>query len=263
MADVRLLLVGDVMGKAGLLAARRLLPRVIAERSVDFTIVNGENVAGGVGITPDLAADLFSAGADVVTTGNHVWRQREIRPYIEKEPRLLRPLNFVEGQPGRGFGVFETAAGLPVAVMNLIGQVFMDPAESPFAAADRALAKRGNVAIVVVDFHAEVTSEKRAMGLHLDGRVTAVIGTHTHVQTADEQILPGGTAFITDIGMTGPHDSVIGMRKDLVLSRFVTGLPESFKPATSGVLFQAALVKADTASGKASRIERISIPLPE
>jgi metallophosphoesterase (TIGR00282 family) len=263
MADVRLLLVGDVMGKAGLLAARRLLPRVIAERSVDFTIVNGENVAGGVGITPDLAADIFSAGADVVTTGNHVWRQREIRPYIEKEPRLLRPLNFVEGQPGRGFGVFETAAGLPVAVMNLVGQVFMDPADSPFSAADRALAKRGNVAIVVVDFHAEVTSEKRAMGLHLDGRATAVIGTHTHVQTADEQILPGGTAFITDVGMTGPHDSVIGMRKDLVLSRFVTGLPESFKPATSGVLFQAALVTADTASGKASRIERISIPLPE
>src|SRR5512137_1614469 len=186
MADVRLLLVGDVMGKAGLLAARRLLPRVVAERSVDFTVVNGENVAGGVGITPDLAADLFAAGADVITTGNHVWRQREIRPYIEKEPRLLRPLNFAEGQPGNGFGIFETAAGVPVAVLNLVGQVFMDPADSPFAAADRALARRGKAALLFVDFHAEVTSEKRALGLHLDGRVSAVVGTHTHVQTADE-----------------------------------------------------------------------------
>jgi len=263
MADVRLLLVGDVMGKAGLNAVRRLLPRAIAERSVDFTIVNGENVAGGVGITPQLAAELFAAGADVLTTGNHVWRQREIRPYIEKEPRLLRPLNFVEGQPGNGFGVFETAAGVPVAVMNLVGQVFMDPADSPFSAADRALPKMGKAKLIVVDFHAEVTSEKRAMGLHLDGRATAVIGTHTHVQTADEQILPGGTAFITDVGMSGPHDSVIGMRKDLVLSRFVTGLPESFKPATGGVKFQAVLVTADAGTGRASRIERISVPQPD
>jgi metallophosphoesterase (TIGR00282 family) len=263
MGDLRLLLVGDVMGKAGLLAVRRALPRAIADRSVDFTIVNGENVAGGVGITPPLAADLFAAGADVITTGNHVWRQREIRPYIEKEPRLLRPLNFAEGQPGNGFGVFETAAGVPVAVLNLVGQVFMDPADSPFSAADRAVPKMGKAKLIVVDFHAEVTSEKRAMGLHLDGRVTAVIGTHTHVQTADEQVLPGGTAFITDVGMTGPHDSVIGMRKDLVLSRFVTGLPESFKPATTGVQFQAVLVVADAASGRASRIERINLPVAD
>jgi 2',3'-cyclic-nucleotide 2'-phosphodiesterase len=263
MEDVRLLVVGDVMGKAGLNAVRRLMPRLIAERSVDFTVVNGENVAGGVGITPQLADDLFAAGADVVTTGNHVWRQREIRPYIEKEPRLLRPLNFGDRQPGRGFGIFETAAGLPVAVVNLIGQVFMDPADNPFVAADRALSQRGDAAVFVVDFHAEVTSEKRAMGLHLAGRATAVIGTHTHVQTADEQILEGGTAFITDVGMTGPHDSVIGMRKDLVLSRFATGLPESFKPATGGVQLQAVLVFADASSGRASRIERIGVPLGE
>ena len=263
MAGARLLLVGDVMGKAGLTAVRRALPRLIADRAVDFTIVNGENVAGGVGITPPLAAELFAAGADAITTGNHVWRQREIRPYIEKEPRLLRPANFVEGQPGSGFGTYETAAGVPVAVVNLVGQVFMDPADNPFHAADRLLARRPKAALVVVDFHAEVTSEKRAMGLHLDGRVTAVIGTHTHVQTADEQILPGGTAFITDVGMTGPHDSVIGMRKDLVLSRFVTGLPESFKPATSGVLLQAVLVEADAATGKAARIERISLAIPD
>jgi 2',3'-cyclic-nucleotide 2'-phosphodiesterase len=263
MGDVRILLVGDVMGKAGMLAVRRLMPKLIADRAVDLTIVNGENAAGGVGITPELAKELFQAGADVVTTGNHVWRQREIRPYFEKEPRLLRPHNFREGQPGSGFGVFETAAGVPVGVMNLVGQVFMDPADSPFAAADAALARRGKAALVVVDFHAEVTSEKRAMGFHLEGRVTAVVGTHTHVQTADEQILKGGTAFLTDVGMTGPHDSVIGMRKDLVLSRFVTGLPESFKPATGGVLLQAALITADAGSGKATRIERISIEMPE
>jgi 2',3'-cyclic-nucleotide 2'-phosphodiesterase len=263
MATVRLLLVGDVMGKPGVLAVRRLLPKLIADKAVDLTIVNGENVAGGVGITPELAKELFEAGADVITTGNHVWRQREIRPYIEKEPRLLRPQNFRAGQPGRGFGVFETAAGVPIAVMNLVGQVFMDPADSPFGAADEALAGRGKAAVAIVDFHAEVTSEKRAMGFHLEGRVSAVIGTHTHVQTADEQILKGGTAFITDVGMTGPHDSVIGMRKDLVLSRFVTGMPEGFKPATGGVLLQAALVEADARTGRASRIERLSIPMPE
>jgi hypothetical protein len=263
MGEVRLLLVGDVVGKPGVLAVRRALPRAVADRAVDLTIVNGENAAGGVGITPQLAADLFAAGADVITTGNHVWRQRELRPYIDKEPRLLRPANYAEVQPGRGFGVFETAAGVPVAVLNLVGQVFMDPADSPFAAADRILGSLGRAKLVVVDFHAEVTSEKRAMGFHLDGRATAVIGTHTHVQTADEQILAGGTAFLTDVGMTGPHDSVIGMRKELVLPRFVTGLPESFKPATGGVLFQAALITADEKTGRASAIERISVPVAE
>ena len=263
MGALRILHVGDVMAKPGVLAVRRLLPKLIADRAVDFTIVNGENAAGGIGITPDLAKELFGAGADVITTGNHVWRQREIRPYIEKEPRLLRPANFREAQPGRGFGVFETVAGVPVFVVNLVGQVFMDPADSPFGAADAALLERGKAALAFVDFHAETTSEKRAMAFHLEGRVTAVIGTHTHVQTADEQILPGGTAFLTDVGMTGPHDSIIGMRKDIVLGRFVTGLPESFKPASGGVLLQAVLVEADQKTGRAQKIERVSIPLPE
>ena len=259
MTNVRILALGDVAAKTGMRLVRRHLPRLIAERAVDFAVVNGENAAGGVGITPELADEIFAQGAHVITTGNHVWRQREIRGYIDREHRLLRPLNYTPGQPGVGFGTFETAAGVRVAVVNLVGQVFMDPADNPFAAADRILPELGGAAIRLVDMHAEVTSEKRAMGLHLDGRVTAVVGTHTHVQTADEQILPSGTAYITDLGMTGPHDSVIGMRKDLVLERFVTGLPTSFKPGKSGGRLQGVLVDADAETGSAVAIERVDI----
>lgn len=261
MASIRILHIGDVAAKTGMLAVKKLVPRIVADRGVDFTVVNGENVAGGVGITPELCKEILAQGVDVVTTGNHVWRQREIRAHIESEPRLLRPANFTPGQPGRGHGLYETPAGVKVGVVNLVGQVFMDPADNPFRAANEAVAALSDAAIIVVDFHGEVTSEKRAMGFHLDGRVTAVLGTHTHVQTADEQILAGGTAYITDVGMTGPHDSVIGMRKELVLERFVTGLPQSFKPAKGGGRIQGVLVHADTATGKASSIERIDIPL--
>jgi metallophosphoesterase (TIGR00282 family) len=261
MSVLRMLMVGDVAGKSGLYAMRKVLPRLVADRGVDFVVANGENVAGGVGITPELTGELLSLGIDVITTGNHIWRQREIRPYIEDQPRLLRPANFSSAQPGRGFGVFETAAGIRVGVLNLAGQVFMDPADSPFRAADEALGSLRDARLVLVDFHAEVTSEKKAMAIHLDGRVTAVVGTHTHVQTADEQIQEGGTAFITDLGMTGPHDSVIGMRKDLVVDRFVTGMPHSFKPAKGGVRFQAALIEADPATGRATGMERIDVPV--
>ena len=265
MSVVRILFVSDIMAKAGMEAVRRLLPRVIADKKADFVIANGENTAGGIGITPDLAEDLFSEGVDVITTGNHVWRQREIRPYIEKETRLLRPANYMEGQPGQGWGVYKTATGVEVGVVNLAGQVFMDavPSDNPFHVALNSLKKLGDSKIRIVDFHAEVTSEKRAMGFHLDGQVTAVIGTHTHIQTADEQILPEGCAYITDAGMTGPHHSVIGMRKDIVLSRFRTGLPQAFKPAKKGIRLQGVFVEAQPETGYAKSIERVDLQLDQ
>jgi metallophosphoesterase (TIGR00282 family) len=258
---VRLLVLGDVTGKAGLGAVKKLMPRLVKDREVEFVIANAENVAGGVGITPEPADELLELGVHVLTTGNHVWRHREIRKYIDREPRLLRPANFPARQPGRGTGLFETPGGARVGVVNLIGQVYMGAADNPFVAAEAALEELAEADLVVVDIHAEATSEKRAMGFHLDGRVTAVLGTHTHVQTADEQILDGGTAYITDLGMSGPHDSVIGMRKDGVLARFRTGLPQSFKPSGEGTRLQGVLIDADPRSGRALLIERIDLSL--
>lgn len=261
MKDVVIFVIGDIAGKPGMQATRRLMNRVLTEHEVDFVIANGENSAGGVGITPDLANDIFRLGAHCITTGNHVWRHREIREYIEREPRLLRPHNYLKSQPGSGQGTFETPGGIKINVINLVGRVYMDPAENPFVAADAALGTLDQSTITIVDFHAEATSEKRAMGFYLDGRVTAVVGTHTHVQTADEQILPGNTAYITDIGMTGPHDSIIGMRKDLVIDRFVTGLPHPFRPAKGGARLQGVLIRADRTTFQATSISRIDIPL--
>jgi metallophosphoesterase (TIGR00282 family) len=261
MPSVRLLILGDVTGKAGLGAVKKLMPPLVKDREIDFVIANGENVAGGVGITPELADDLLKRGADVLTTGNHIWRHREIRKYVEREPRVLRPANFPARQPGNGWGVFDCGDAARVGVVNLVGQVYMGAADNPFVAADEALEQLGEADVIVVDIHAEATSEKRAMGFHLDGRVTAVVGTHTHVQTADEQILDGGTAYITDIGMSGPHDSVIGMRKDGVLARFRTGLPQSFKPASGGPRMQGVLIDADIGSGRALSIERVDLSL--
>jgi 2',3'-cyclic-nucleotide 2'-phosphodiesterase len=254
-------MIGDVAGKPGMIAMKKQLPRLIAAHQVDFVVANGENVAGGVGITPELTRDLFKAGVDCVTTGNHIWRQREIREYISSEPRLLRPLNFPKQQPGNGFGQYETAGGIPIGVVNLQGRVFMDPAENPFKAVDEALLEMETVSIILVDMHAEATSERRAMGFYLDGRVTAVVGTHTHVQTADEQILEQGTGYITDLGMTGPHDSVIGMRKDLILDKFINGMPHSFKVAKGGVRLQGLLIDVDRDSGLAAGVTRIDIPI--
>lgn len=248
------------MAKTGVRALARHLPRLVADRAIDFVVVNGENAAGGVGITPEIADEILDLGAHVITTGNHVWRHREIRSYIAREPRLLRPVNYPPGQPGAGFGLYETCAGIPVAVINLVGQVFMSQSDSPFLAVERILAEIGDRArLIVVDLHAEVTSEKRAMGLFLDGRATAVAGTHTHVQTADAQLLPQGTAYITDLGMTGPHDSVIGMRQDIVIERFITGLPASFKPGKGNVRVQGLLVTADESSGRARDVEPIDL----
>lgn len=262
MSSLNILMIGDIMAKTGRFAVRKILPNMIANREIDFVVANGENIAGGIGITSELADELFDLGVDVITSGNHIWRQREIRSYIEKHPTLLRPHNFAKGQPGKGFGIFETAAGIKIGVINLAGQVYMDVnPDSPFATADEILKQLEKVNVILVDFHAEATSEKRALGYYLNGRVSAVAGTHTHVQTADEQLLSGGTAFITDLGMTGPHDSIIGMQKELVIGRFVTGLPESFKPAKNGPRFQAVMLEIDSATGKATSIERINIPV--
>ncbi len=262
MSAIRILTLGDIVAKTGVRSLSRYLPKLVADRAIDFVVTNGENVAGGIGITPDLAEELFGFGVDVITTGNHVWRQREIRPYIEREPRLLRPANYPSKQPGAGFGLFETAGGVPIGVINLVGQVFMNPADNPFETVESLLAGPGRSArLLLVDIHAEVTSEKRALGLFLDGRVTAVVGTHTHVQTADERILPGGTAYITDLGMTGPHDSVIGMRSDIVIERFRTGLPAAFKPGKAGARIQGLLIEADSSTGLACSVERIDLPV--
>jgi metallophosphoesterase (TIGR00282 family) len=211
-------------------------------------------------VDPDSCKELFDAGADVLTSGNHIWRRKEINDYLEREPRLLRPLNMPSGAPGRGVFVTRTSDGVPVGVINAMGRVFMAPVDDPFAAIASALAQMdGQCRVIVVDFHGEASAEKVAMGWHLDGRVTAVIGTHTHVQTADERVLPGGTAYITDVGMTGPHDSVIGSEREAAISRFLTGVPVRLEPATGNVRLQAVVVTADAETGRAVAIERIDL----
>lgn len=256
----RLLFIGDIVGKPGRELVRRGLPALVAHHAIDLVIINGENSAAGFGITPDIAEDLFEYGAQVITGGNHSWDKKEIVPYLADQPRLLRPANFPAGTPGHGRVVVEATNGVKVAVINLIGRVFMTALDDPFAVALTELAAVGDEAkIVFVDFHAEATSEKVAMGWHLDGRVTAVVGTHTHVQTADSRVLPQGTAYITDVGMTGPHDSVIGVDRRAVLARFLTGLPQRFETSTENPRLHGVVVAADEASGRAVSIDRLSL----
>jgi metallophosphoesterase (TIGR00282 family) len=242
---------------------RNHLAGFAAERDVDFVIVNGENVAGGSGITPTLLEKLLSYGVDVITTGDHAYRRREIYDAFDKSDRLLRPLNFPSEAVGRGSTVVETGNGLPVGVINLIGRVYLDPAACPFLAAQaeiEAVSKRAR--LIFVDMHAEATSEKVAMGWFLAGRVTAVLGTHTHVATADETILPGGTAYVTDLGMTGPHASVLGRRVEPVVKRFRTGMPIKFPVAEDDRRATGVIVDADEATGRARAIERVTIRDP-
>jgi metallophosphoesterase (TIGR00282 family) len=258
---MQILFIGDVMGEPGLRAIETQLPRLRARLKPELTIVNAENIAGGNGITRDTAGRLFAAGAEVLTNGNHAFDKREALDYIATEPRLLRPYNYPEGTPGAGWTVVETANGHKVGVLNLLGTVFVHPTlNCPFAAAERALAdKPADVKTVIVDIHAEATSEKMAMGWFLDGRVTAVLGTHTHVPTADERILPNGTAYLTDVGMTGCYDSVIGLNVQKSLRRFVHKLPERFDIAEGPGTLCAALVDVDPASGRARNIQRLRI----
>lgn len=257
---MKLLFIGDIFGKPGREIVRRGLPALIEHHAIDFVIANGENAAAGFGITGDIAEALFGYGIDVMTSGNHVWDKKEVLEYIPRQPRLLRPANFPAGAPGRGSYLGRTRTGEPVGVVNVMGRVFMTPLDDPFAVVLREIeALRAKTRVIIVDFHAEATSEKVAMAWHLDGRATAVLGTHTHVQTADERLLPKGTACITDVGMTGPHDSIIGVTVEAALGRFLTAMPARFEAASGPARLNAAIITADPATGKAPRIERLNL----
>jgi metallophosphoesterase (TIGR00282 family) len=260
VADLTILFIGDVVGKPGRRIVRRGVAALRAERPIDVVIVNGENAAGGSGITAKTAASLFAAGAHCITTGDHVFKQREAEALLTTDPRVLRPMNLSDLAAGRGVGLYAAPDGTPVAVMNLLGRVFMNPSDNPFRAVERALtALAGAAKVIVIDFHAEATSEKIALGRLLDGRVSAVLGTHTHVPTADERLLPGGTAYLTDVGMTGPYDSVLGRRTDRVLGALLTDMPQRFEVAAGDVRLGAAIVTVDPATGHATSIERVCV----
>ena len=263
---MNLLFIGDIFGSAGRRIVSEHLDHVCKANGVELLVINVENAAGGFGVTPQIAEEFFEMGADVLTTGNHVWDKRELIEYLNSAPaeshdrprRLLRPENLQPGLPGHGLYEGTTRSGVPYAVMQLMGRVFMNGTNDPFHAADGLLA-RVKAKVILVDFHGEATSEKVAMGWHLDGRVTAVLGTHTHIPTADERILPGGTAYQTDVGMSGPYDSIIGVEKELVLHRFRTGMPGKFEAAKGNPKMCAALVSCDADTGRATRIQRIML----
>ncbi|MBI2901490.1 MAG: TIGR00282 family metallophosphoesterase [Planctomycetes bacterium] len=256
---LQILAIGDVVGKPGRELVKRRLPEFCRREHIDFVVANGENLSDGAGIMPAEADDLFAAGAHVVTGGDHVWNRKEIIPYIAQKPTLLRPANYPEEQPGRGATVVELPIGIKVAVVHLLGRVFMNtPAACPFRTAKQLVDKlRDEARVIVVDMHCEATSEKIAMGWWLDGQVSFVFGTHTHIQTADERVLPKGTAYITDCGMTGPYESVIGRRTDRVLHRFTTGMPARFEVATGDVRLCGAIATVDSATGLAESVRRV------
>jgi len=258
---LRVLMIGDIIGKPGRQAMERELHGVREERGIDFVTANGENVAGGMGLTMSTAGALFDSGVDVITSGNHIWDKRELIPELDGEPRILRPLNYgTEGVPGHGWSTHHAADGTEVAVINAQGRSTMIPIDNPFTEMDKLLEGGADTLppVRLVDFHCELTSEKTAFGLHLDGRVSAVVGTHTHVPTADHRVLARGTAYVSDLGMTGPLDSVIGFQPETVLPRFLTGLPTRFQVGTGPVFFNAVLIDIEPASGRAFSIERIS-----
>ena len=255
---MKILFIGDIVGSPGRQAIKELLPVLKKEYSLNLTIANAENAAGGSGITPAVAQELFDAGVDALTSGDHIWKNKGIFEIIDKEERILRPVNFPLGVPGRGWAVFKTRDNIKIGVINVQGRVFMEAIECPFRTsrqAQEALSKETN--IIIVDIHAEATSEKVALGWYLDGKASAVLGTHTHIQTADERILPGGCAYITDVGMTGPFDSVIGRRIEDVLERFVTSVPTRFEVAKENIQLQGAVLDIDENTGGARSIVRI------
>lgn len=255
---MNILFVGDVVGRAGRQALAQTLDRLVDHHQVDLVVVNGENAAAGFGLTADIVREFFELGVNVITTGNHIWDKKEIYDVLDAEPALLRPANYPEGLPGRGAGIYSTNAGIKVGVINLEGRVFMKNLECPFREADRLIEQiRGAAQVILVDFHAEATSEKVALGHYLDGRVSAIVGTHTHVQTADEYIMPGGTAYITDAGMTGSLDAVIGIRKELAIERFLTQLPVRFEVAKKDPVLCGVLFVVDEKTGRATGVSRI------
>ena len=256
----RVVMIGDVIGKPGRIAVEQVLGDLRMERGVDFVTANGENLAGGMGLTVSTAEALFAAGVDVITSGNHIWDKREIYPFLDANDRVLRPLNYgTHDVPGRGWGTYSALDGSELAVINLQGRTFMQPIENPFTEADRLLdeASEPLPPIRLVDFHCEITSEKTALGLYLDGRVSVVVGTHTHVVTGDERILPSGTAYQSDLGMTGPLWSVIGFNPATVIPRFLNGLPTRFEVGDGPVVLNACQIDIDPATGRALQIERI------
>ncbi len=258
----RALLVGDVVGRPGRKTVRAALPDLLAAHSIDVVVVNAENAAGGSGITPPIFRELRDEGVDVVTMGDHVYRRKEIVPTLKASDRILRPANLPAEAAGHTWAVHESQSGFPFAVTIVLGRTFMKPASCPFHAVEAVLEEVGERAqLIFVEVHAEASSDRIAMGWHLDGRVTCVYGTHTHVQTADERVLPEGTAFISDLGMTGPHDGVLGRRRDKVIPTLITGMPRHFDVATGDLRLHGALVTADTETGLASGIERIAVPV--
>jgi len=259
---VKILFVGDIVGKPGRRAVRELLPPLVVRHEIDLVIANCENAAAGFGVTREVVDELYQSGIHVLTTGNHVWDKREVLDFIEEYDTLLRPANYPPGTPGHGTILLQTSSGKHVGILNLQGRVFMRPLDCPFRRAESEIATLlERTRIVIVDFHAEATSEKISLGWFLDGRVSAVLGTHTHVQTADERILKNGTAYMTDVGMTGPFDSVIGVRKEAILERFLSQMPNKFEVAKDDIRLQGAILDIDDADGRARRIERINCAL--
>lgn len=259
---MKILCIGDVFGEPGRRAVREVLPALIRDRQLDFVVCNGENAAGGRGLTAKICDEFFELGVDVITSGNHIWDQKDIIAYISEHPRLIRPANYPALQPGSGSTCVTAKNDVPVGVINVEGQLFIGRVDSPFQAVDREINQlRGKADLIIVDMHAEASSEKRAMGWHCAGRAAGVVGSHTHIPTADAEILPGGTAYISDQGMTGPYDSIIGMDKEVALKRLIGHLPRQFQVATGDVRFCGVLIDADERTGKADSIERIEIRL--
>jgi metallophosphoesterase (TIGR00282 family) len=258
---MKLLFIGDIVGRPGRDLIRRHVRALATRHGADLVIANGENAAGGAGITRENMIEIMTSGVDVITTGNHVWDKRETLEFIGNEPKLLRPANYPDGTPGAGSCVVTAKNGITVGVINVMGRVFLQAIDDPFRVAEREIARvRGEGAqVIFVDIHAETTSEKIALGYYLDGMVSAVVGTHTHVQTADERILPGGTACLTDVGMTGPHNGVIGIEKDAIIQRFLTGLPTRFETCTGDPRLHGVIIAVDQTNGRATAIERVAL----
>lgn len=257
---MKVIIIGDVVGKPGRRVLSSSLRKLKEQHEAEFIVANVENAAEGAGIVPRIADEILAAGVDVMTSGNHIYDKKEVVGYIEKEPRLLRPANYAPDAPGRGMWIGSSASGTPIAVINIQGRVFMPLTDCPFRTADRLISEiAGRASVIIVDLHAEATSEKQAMGRYLDGRVSVVVGTHTHVQTADESILPRGTAYITDLGMTGPYDSIIGVESELVITRFVRGMPARFETASNSPKLCGVVAEIDERTGKALAIERIQV----
>jgi len=253
------MMVGDIVGKCGRRVFAKYTKKFRKEKNLDMVVVNGENAAGGKGLTDATLAELYGQGADVVTSGNHIWDKKEVMQFIDREPFLLRPANYPEGAPGKGYCLFPWKAQ-NIAVINLSGRVFFDALDDPFQKINEILSKiKSEAQIIILDFHAEATSEKIAMGYYLDGKVSAVIGTHTHVQTADEQIFENGTAYITDVGMTGPKNSILGVKKEIIIEKFLTALPSRFEVAEGPGVYSAIIIEIDDATGFATKVERILI----